>query len=103
MRRLSSFRPRYAKLASAIEGKVNSSRKSLILQRDRAKAESRPELLHVWRLAMACIPAESAARKNSPSEDGKATEIETVQNLGVITPHFETGDVPIAPRRRNPL
>jgi hypothetical protein len=28
---------------------------------------------------------------------------ETVQNLGVITPHFETDDVPIAPRRRNPL
>jgi hypothetical protein len=27
---------------------------------------------------------------------------ETVQNLGVITPHFETDDVPIAPRRRNP-
>jgi hypothetical protein len=27
---------------------------------------------------------------------------ETVHNLGVITPHFETNDVPIAPRRRNP-
>jgi hypothetical protein len=27
---------------------------------------------------------------------------ETVQNLGVITPHFETDDAPIAPRRRNP-
>jgi integrase/recombinase XerD len=27
---------------------------------------------------------------------------ETVQNLGVITPHFETDEVPIAPRRRNP-
>jgi hypothetical protein len=27
---------------------------------------------------------------------------ETVQNLGVITPHFETDGVPTAPRRRNP-
>jgi hypothetical protein len=27
---------------------------------------------------------------------------ETVQNLGVITPRFETDDVPTAPRRRNP-
>jgi hypothetical protein len=27
---------------------------------------------------------------------------ETVQSLGVITSHFETDDVPIAPRRRNP-
>jgi hypothetical protein len=27
---------------------------------------------------------------------------ETVQNLGVITPHFETDDVPAAPQRRNP-
>jgi hypothetical protein len=26
----------------------------------------------------------------------------SVQNLGVITPHFETDDVPTAPRRRNP-
>jgi hypothetical protein len=34
-----------------------------------------------------------------------ATDIlidKTVQNLGVITPRFETDDVPIAPRRRNP-
>jgi hypothetical protein len=29
-------------------------------------------------------------------------EAETVQNLGVITPHFETDDVPDAPRQRNP-
>jgi hypothetical protein len=32
----------------------------------------------------------------------RALKYETVQNLGVITPHFETDDAPIAPRRRNP-
>jgi hypothetical protein len=39
---------------------------------------------------------------NMLSRLGQMMSQETVQNLGVITPHFETDDVPIAPRRRNP-
>jgi superfamily I DNA/RNA helicase len=37
-------------------------------------------------------------------ERGRTVSVfnETVQNLGVITPHFETDGVPTAPRRRNP-
>jgi hypothetical protein len=38
----------------------------------------------------------------APASQLPALIRETVQNLGVITPHFETDGVPTAPRRRNP-
>jgi len=36
-----------------------------------------------------------------PNELGYSNNRETVEDVGVLTPHFETDDVPNAPRQRD--